>query len=98
MRMPPAVLAIVVDGMIVARGGLEGQELRLGDGAGGQGEGLAHMKLLKIAARCQAMPVGVERLAHGVLPRGRVERGRGTAKAAPPALSPRRLATSSACR
>lgn len=44
-----AVFAVVVDGVVVAGGGLEGEEDRLGHGAAGEGEAFAYLEVLEPA-------------------------------------------------
>src|SRR5262245_11891546 len=94
MAMTAAVLAVVVDRMVVARDSLEGQKLGLRHRARGQRKGLAQLKLVKVAARRQAMPLGIEGFTHGLRPRRLGAVARGLAAAA----SPPCLATSAACR
>src|SRR5262249_36032689 len=92
MSMAPAKLAIIVDRMIVARGRLESQELRLRYGAGGQGKGFADLEVFEVAAGRQPVPFRIERAAHGLPDRGR--RGTRPAAVAPSCA----LTTSPGCR
>jgi len=59
-----AILDVVVDRMVVAGDGLEGGEIRLGQGAAGDVESLAHRQILEIARRGEAVPAAVEAIAH----------------------------------
>src|SRR6202034_1830668 len=56
-----AELDIVMDRVIVPRQQLEGCEMRLGDGAAGQWETLAHGEILEPARRRQTVPRRIER-------------------------------------
>ena len=87
MAVATAVLAVVVDRVVVAGGRLEGQELRLRHGARGDVEGLAEREVLEIAGGREAVGGGVERLGHGaasvgrpvIRPARRAQSGAGTA-------------------
>src|SRR5262245_37002896 len=69
MAARTAVLAIVMDRMIVAAGQLEGSEQRLGLGARVDVELLAELQVLEPVCRSEAMLLGFERrLAHAAPP------------------------------
>src|SRR5215468_5253921 len=94
MAMAPAILTIIVNWMIVTRGRLESQELRLRYGAGGQRKRLTNLEVFEVAAGCQPVLFGVERLAHDLPDPGRTGLGLGPVGSAPSSG----LLTSPGCR